>query len=628
MGDTTSRDRAGKFVASHKWRQDFSMRFAVVVRRKTNKRQKTLKERLDLWKKFCQAVLKLICAPSTTGKLDPVRGAFLTHQYLASDQVPLPFVIGDQTTFEEKGAEQVSIVQPGDGLEKRQATIQLLCRAYDIKLADDVVLDANGKPNAEGRKTAQPVEPERAVQAKAAIIFRGKGLRISQQEKDQYHKNVDVYFQPNAWFDTETAIKWIDKTVTNFMNDNFKTVNAEGDEVLDPTIHFLDNLSSQTHHHFRAACKNLNQTLMFYPPGETDNLAPVDAGLGKDVKVEMNRCRDSWLEDGENLEQWMSGKFSAAERRILMCNWLGDAMEVVNKKHYAMYRYFERTGCLQKIDGTSHKISFDGYKGVFDYVTDELEFSRLGAVQMAASGADLSHHLRTELEPAVQDQSDEGNDEEDVDGEGNDEEDVDDELVLVTELEPAVQDQGDEANVDESFTPEERGGDDDVDDGGGEDEIYLCGWSEGIGESFEVAPLDSIGPLGTRALSNREVAYYSDGVGWVLGKIDRKAYGLDDNSFVVYFEDVKQIVVLDPELYYTDGKEVDPSQVQVGSWCLKALTFTMGQVIRAQYLDEPEWYQGVIAAVHEDGTYDINYDDGDSEERKPHTHINPVLLNV
>ena len=608
-GDAVSRERARKFKGSHHWRQDFSMRFGVVVRRKTNKRQKSLEERLVLWKKFNHAVLKLICDPSTTGKLDPVRGAFLTHQYLASDQVPLPFVIGDQTTFEQRGAEQVSIVQPGDGLEKRQATTQLICRAYDIELADDAVLGANGKPNAEGRKTARPVIPRLAVQAKVAIVFRGQGLRISQQEKDQYHKNVDVYFQPNAWFDTDTAIKWIEQTVTKFTNDNFKTVNAEGEEVFEPTLHFLDNLSSQTHHRFRAACKNLNQTLMFYPPGETDNLAPVGAGLGKDVKVEMNRCRDSWLEEGENLEQWMSGKFSASERRILMCNWLGDAMEAVNKKHYAMYRYFERTGCLQKIDGTPHKISFDGYKGDYNYVTEEVEFSRLGAVQMAKSGNDLSHHLKS---PAEREET----------AQEIPEEEVDDDLVLVNELEPAVSDPGDEGN-DESLTPEERGDDD---DGGslGDDDKYLCCWNEATGESFEIAPHYNIGQLATRALSNREVAYFADGVGWVLGIIDRKAYGLDNNNFRVSFEDIQQIVVFDPELYYTHGEEVDPIQVEVGSWYVKAVRFTVGQEIQAQYLESEEWYPGEVVAVHEDGTYDIQYDDGDSEERKAHTCIKPV----
>ena len=34
-------------------------------------------------------------------------------------------------------------------------------------------------------------------QPKLAIIFRGQGKHISQDEKSEWHKGVNVYFQPN-----------------------------------------------------------------------------------------------------------------------------------------------------------------------------------------------------------------------------------------------------------------------------------------------------------------------------------------------------------------------------------------------------------------------------------------------
>ena len=37
---------------------------------------------------------------------------------------------------------------------------------------------------------------------KPALIFRGKG-RVATEEKEKYHKRVDVYFQQNAWMDEE-----------------------------------------------------------------------------------------------------------------------------------------------------------------------------------------------------------------------------------------------------------------------------------------------------------------------------------------------------------------------------------------------------------------------------------------
>ncbi len=55
-------------------------------------------------------------------------GRFPVHTRYCVDQVPLPFVIGNDTTFETSGAKSVVITQPSGGLEKRQATMQLCFR--------------------------------------------------------------------------------------------------------------------------------------------------------------------------------------------------------------------------------------------------------------------------------------------------------------------------------------------------------------------------------------------------------------------------------------------------------------------------------------------------------------------
>ena len=41
---------------------------------------------------------------------------------------------------------------------------------------------------------------------KLVIIFRGKGKRLSAVEKESWDKDVDVYFQNNAWADTEFCL--------------------------------------------------------------------------------------------------------------------------------------------------------------------------------------------------------------------------------------------------------------------------------------------------------------------------------------------------------------------------------------------------------------------------------------
>ena len=95
-------------------------------------------------------------------------GRFLPEERWNVDQSPLPFVVNSKRTYETENARgnkdhKVWIAQPGNGLEKRQASLQICIRP-------------DGTP------------------ARLAIIFRGQG-NITKVEKQAYHKKVDVYFQ-------------------------------------------------------------------------------------------------------------------------------------------------------------------------------------------------------------------------------------------------------------------------------------------------------------------------------------------------------------------------------------------------------------------------------------------------
>ena len=116
--------------------------------------------------------------------------ASLPSQRFNVDQSTLPFAITTKRTYEliKKGDRyhKVWISQPGSGLEKRQCTLQVCFRP-------------TGK------------------QPKLAIIFRGKGKWITKEEKAAWHKHVDVYFQENAWADTDFSVAWaqVKSRVTN-----------------------------------------------------------------------------------------------------------------------------------------------------------------------------------------------------------------------------------------------------------------------------------------------------------------------------------------------------------------------------------------------------------------------------
>ena len=101
------------------------------------------------------------------------------------------------------------IGQPGSGLEKRQCTLQI-CFRY-------------GGP-----------------QPKIAVIFRGTGQRIRKEELDAFHPDVDVYWQQNAWADTQFSVDWAKKTLREFTEKN----------ELNRFLLICDNLTGQKHQDF------------------------------------------------------------------------------------------------------------------------------------------------------------------------------------------------------------------------------------------------------------------------------------------------------------------------------------------------------------------------------------------
>ena len=90
---------------------------------------------------------------------------------------------------------------------------------------------------------------------KFGVIFRGTGKRISNEEKAQYHKDVDVYWQQNAWVDLQFSIQWAKKTLK-------EAVYKENEEFL----LFYDNLKGQAHELFLQEIRSLNGIVWFEFP--------------------------------------------------------------------------------------------------------------------------------------------------------------------------------------------------------------------------------------------------------------------------------------------------------------------------------------------------------------------------
>lgn len=153
--------------------------------------------------------------------IDPKYGRWTPGNRYNVDQVPLPFVVDQGTTYDTVGSKQVWVSQPSSGLDKRHATLQLCIRAEG---------DQNVKP---------------------ALVFKGEG-NVSSAEKDSYDERVDVYFQQNAWMDEEVNMQWCSKALFP------KVGNTEQEKVI-----FGGNVSFQQSKEFHEACRN--EINAYYP---------------------------------------------------------------------------------------------------------------------------------------------------------------------------------------------------------------------------------------------------------------------------------------------------------------------------------------------------------------------------
>ena len=265
-------------------------------------------------------------------------GKYLPWQRLNVDQVPLPFVNDMDTTYAERGAKtRVTINQLGPSLSKRQATGQLVfrpvvpppefCQSHEASAAYDRYMCEQPMP---------------------CIIFRGKG-NITQAERDAYPDGLVVLWQPKAWVDRPTAVEWAEKVIQPFI----QAERLAGVASLSSRyILFQDNLDSQKQPKYLNHLKSWAVDDHKLPPNETDQVQPIDRGLGRQVKIYLGQLLDAWLDDSENLTKWEDNMLTASDRRILLATWYHEAVKMAMKGD-AKRKYFEHAGALLTADGGS-----------------------------------------------------------------------------------------------------------------------------------------------------------------------------------------------------------------------------------------------------------------------------------
>ena len=119
-----------------------------------------------------------------------------------------------------------------------------------------------------------------------------------------------------------------------------------------------DNLDAHCHGPVLEVFSKGNVFVLFVVKNCTDCIQPIDAGIGRCMRVCVGHALDDWLGVDENLDRWENG-IPAPERRILMTHFLERAMREVlsTLKQRMRIGCFERTGCLIKLHpGESDKL--------------------------------------------------------------------------------------------------------------------------------------------------------------------------------------------------------------------------------------------------------------------------------
>ena len=177
------------------------------------------------------------------------------------------------------------------------------------------------------------------TQPKPTIIFRGQGVRISRLERESWDARVIVMFQKKAWADRKFIIDHTKNNLCPFIRANLPPELEK--------VYFCDNLDSQLQQSFVDALKSVNCFRWLLPVKSTSETQPVDAGLGRLVKLLISQEFEVWLEHEDNLEIWENGKLSASEKRVLITKFVGAAWEkVFLSGKYNPAAFFEKTGCL------------------------------------------------------------------------------------------------------------------------------------------------------------------------------------------------------------------------------------------------------------------------------------------
>ena len=122
------KEEATKFKASNNWFQRFKRRYNISLRRRTNKKKNAANDGRETIQQFHRDLRKAVQSKRRRSErpvVDNTYGRWSPKNRLNVDQVPLPFVVDQDKTYEIAGSNQVWISQPGSDLDKIRLRVAL-----------------------------------------------------------------------------------------------------------------------------------------------------------------------------------------------------------------------------------------------------------------------------------------------------------------------------------------------------------------------------------------------------------------------------------------------------------------------------------------------------------------------
>ena len=131
-----------------------------------------------------------------------------------------------------------------------------------------------------------------------------------------------------------------------------------------PRFLSLDVFSGQKTKEVIHSFKALKCTTSFIPSGTTGFVQVCDTVVNRSLKARIEELADQYIDEHER--DWVEGKYSVSQRRVLLTKWVGQAWEDMHAEDSDMIRQaFQQVGLGLPIDGSrDHEIKIKDFPEV------------------------------------------------------------------------------------------------------------------------------------------------------------------------------------------------------------------------------------------------------------------------